>query len=166
MKTVVIYDSQFGNTERLAQVIARAVGAGEPLWAADAAAMAALEQRNWDLLVIGAPTQRHAASLTMRALLDGLPHGALKDMHIAVFDTRYHMARFLTGSAAGWIAARLRRAGATLVVSPESFFVEQDTPPPGEKRRHDQEWLEAGEEERAQSWASSVVKNEGAPTQV
>ncbi len=164
MKTVVIYDSRFGNTEHLAEVIARRLGADEPLWAADGAARAALQQRNWDLLVIGGPTQNHAASLTMRALLEGLPRGALHDKHVAVFDTRYRMARFLTGSAAGWIAARLGRAGATLVVAPESFFVEQDTPPVGAKRRHGQERLEAGEEERAQIWASGVVEHEGAPT--
>jgi hypothetical protein len=99
----------------------------------------------------------------MRALLEELPRGALNDKHVAVFDTRSRMARLLTGSAAGWIAARLRRAGATLVVAPESFFVEQETPPVGAKRWHGQEWLEVGEEERAQIWASSVVENEGAP---
>jgi hypothetical protein len=47
MKAVVIYDSRFGNTERLAEVIARRLSAGEPLWAADGAARAALQQRDW-----------------------------------------------------------------------------------------------------------------------
>jgi flavodoxin len=159
MKTLVIYDSQFGNTERIAKVIAHQLGANAPLFAADGAAKEALRQDNWELLVIGAPTQRHAASPTMRALLESLPRGALKDKRAAVFDTRYRMARFLTGSAAGWIAARLRRAGATLAAAPESFFVEQDTPPPGEKRRHDHEQLEAGEEDRALIWAGSMVAN-------
>ncbi|HEY7093897.1 MAG TPA: flavodoxin domain-containing protein, partial [Ktedonobacterales bacterium] len=64
MKTVVIYDSQFGNTERLAQMIAQRLGAGEAVWAADGAAKAALELRDWDLLVIGAPTQNHTVSPT------------------------------------------------------------------------------------------------------
>ena len=97
MKTLVIFDSQFGNTERLAEVIARRLGADAPLWAADGAAKAALERRDWDLLIIGAPTQNHTVSPTMRALLQGVPYGALKDAHVAVFDTRYRMARFLTG---------------------------------------------------------------------
>jgi flavodoxin len=163
MKTIVIYDSQFGNTERLANAIADRLGAEQPLWAADGAAREALEQGDWDLLVLGAPTQRHAASPTMRALLDGLPRRALNGRHVAVFDTRYRMARFLTGSAAGWMAAHLGRAGATLVVSPESFFIEEDTPPPGEKRRHEQERLEAGEEERAQVWAGQLCEQEVEP---
>jgi flavodoxin len=162
MKTVVIYDSQFGNTERLANWIAQRLEAGEPLWAADGAAKAALELRDWDLLVIGAPTQNHTVSPTMRALLQGAPHGALTDAHVAVFDTRYRMARFLTGSAAGWIAARLVRAGARLVVPPESFFVRRDIPPPGDQRRHDREQLEVSEEERAQMWADALRAREPA----
>jgi flavodoxin len=162
MKTVVIYDSRFGNTERLADVIAQRLGAGASLWAADGAAKAALELRDWELLVIGAPTQNHTVSPTMRALLQGLPRAALKDAPVAVFDTRYRMARLLTGSAADWIAARLARAGAALVVAPESFFVEGDAPPPGGRRRYERERLEAGEEERAQAWASALEEREPA----
>jgi flavodoxin len=163
MKTLVIFDSQFGNTERLAEVIARQLGADAPLWAADGAAKAALVQRDWNLLVVGAPTQNDTVSPTMRALLQGVPHGALKDARVAVFDTRYHLARFLSGSAADWIAARLASAGAALVVAPESFFVKRDAPPPGEQRRHDHERLEVGEEERAQAWANALAAKE-APT--
>jgi flavodoxin len=163
MKTLVIFDSQFGNTERLAEVIAQRLGAGQPVWAADGAAKAALELRDWDLLMIGAPTQNHTVSPTMRALLQGASHGALKDARVAVFDTRYRMARILSGSAADWMAAHFRRAGATLVVAPESFFVERDVPPPSEQRRHEHERLEAGEEERALAWASAVGVTEQAP---
>ena len=66
MKTVVIYDSRFGNTERLAEVIAQHLGADAPLWAAVGAAKVALELRDWDLLIIGAPTPNHTVSPTMR----------------------------------------------------------------------------------------------------
>jgi hypothetical protein len=61
------------------------------------------------------------------------------------------------------MAARLRRAGAVLLVAPESFFVERDAPTPGEQRRHDHERLEVGEEERALAWANALAANE-APT--
>jgi flavodoxin len=162
MKALVIFDSQFGNTERLAEVISRRLGADAPLWAADGAAKAALVRRDWNLLVVGAPTQNHTVSATMRALLQGVPYGALKDARVAVFDTRYRMARFLTGSAAGWIAARLIRAGARLIVPPESFFVRRDIPPPGDQRRHDRERLEISEEERAQMWADALRAREPA----
>jgi hypothetical protein len=81
----------------------------------------------------------------MRALLQGVPHSALKGAHVAVFDTRYRMARLLPRSAADWIVRHLASAGAALVVAPESFFVVRDASPSGEQRRHDHERLEVGE---------------------
>jgi hypothetical protein len=78
-------------------------------------------------------------------------------MQMAVFDTRYDMARWLTGSAALFVARTLSRAGAHLVAPPESFFVVRDTPPEGEKPRHDQERLAAGEEERARVWGRALL---------
>src|SRR6185437_9651841 len=97
--------------------------------------------------------QHHTVSPTMRALLQELPDAALKHAHVAAFDTRYRMTRLLSGSAADWIATHVARAGAVLLVAPESFFVERETPPPGEQRRHDhvhdhvhdRQRLEAGE---------------------
>jgi hypothetical protein len=43
-------------------------------------------------------------------------------------------------------------------VPPESFFMERDVPPQGEKRRHEMERLEPGEEERAAEWAASILE--------
>jgi hypothetical protein len=98
----------------------------------------------------------------MRALLKGVPYAALKDAHVAVFDTRYRMTRFLTGSP-DWIAMRLARTGAELVVAPQSFFLEPAVPLPGEQRQHDHKRLEAGEDERALAWANALAAKE-APT--
>jgi uncharacterized protein (DUF2384 family) len=68
------------------------------------------------------------------------------------------MSQFLSGSAAARIASRLKRAEAQLVVPPESFFMERDVPPRGEKRRHEMERLEPGEEGRATQWAASILE--------
>ena len=57
------------------------------------------------------------------------------------------MAKILTGSAAGSATKLLKRAGATVVAEPESFFVSRDNPPV----------LAPGELERAASWAREVV---------
>src|SRR5690348_14874906 len=70
------------------------------------------------------------------------------------FLARYRMSQLLTGSAAARIASHLKKAGARLVVPPESFFMERDVPPQGEKRRHEMEGLEPGEEGRATEWAA------------
>lgn len=67
------------------------------------------------------------------------------------------MAAWLSGSAASDIARYLGRLGGSLQISPESFFIERDLPPQGEKRRHRLERLEAGEIERAAKWAAEIV---------
>jgi flavodoxin len=155
MNALIVYDSQFGNTERLARAIAERLGSARLMRAEEAGA---LERTGCDLLIAAGPTQRQKASPAMQAWLERLPRGALKDVPAAAFDTRYRMSRFLTGSAAERIASRLKRAGALLVVPPESFFMERDVPPQGEKRRHEMERLEPGEEERAAEWAASILE--------
>jgi hypothetical protein len=66
------------------------------------------------------------------------------------------MSALLSGSAAKNAAGRLRKAGCRLVAPPESFFIERDLPPKGEKRRHELEGLEPGELERASEWGRAV----------
>jgi NAD(P)H-dependent FMN reductase len=98
-----------------------------------------------DLLVIGGPTHRHGLSPIVEALLDALPASALRGRTVAAFDTRYHMSKLLSGSAASKIAKRLRQLGGVLVVPPESFFVMEREGP-----------LETGEIDRAARWAETL----------
>ena len=155
MNVLIVYDSQFGNTERIARAIAARLGAR----LLRVEETDALERTTCDLLIAAGPTQRQKTSPAMQAWLERLPRGALKDVPAAAFDTRYRMSRFLTGSAAERIASRLKSAGARLVVPPESFFMERDVPPQGEKRRHEMEQLEPGEEERAGEWAAAILEH-------
>ena len=159
MNVLIVYDSQFGNTERIARAIAQRLRSAQLLRPEEADA---LERITCDLLIAAGPTQRQKASPAMQEWLERLPRGVLKDVPAAAFDTRYRMSRFLTGSAAERIASRLKRAGARLVVPPESFFMERDVPPQGEKRRHEMERLEPGEEERACEWAAGILERMGA----
>ena len=107
-----------------------------------------------DLLVVGAPTHAHGLPTTMsrkaivaaveeaeskgtpldynptsgmRAFLDRLPK--VKAERAACFDTRFDMARLLTGSAAMTMARKLRHLGYEIVVEPESFFVDDTEGP-------------------------------------
>ena len=161
MNVLIVYDSTYGNTERIARAITGRLTGARLITAEEAGT---LTSHQCDLLIVGGPTQRHAVSAAMRALLEDLPRGTCKGMHAAAFDTRYRMFVFLTGSAATWIASRLKRAGASLVLPPESFFMERDVPPQGEKRRHELENLEPGEEQRAGEWAMTILARM-APTQ-
>jgi hypothetical protein len=157
MLTVVICDSAFGNTAR----IARAIGLGAAtvsevrVLSVDEAA-GRVEPA--DLLFVGGPTQRHRMSPGLGAFLEALPRRSLQRVPAASFDTRYRMTAFLTGSAAKEAAGRLRRAGCQLIAPPESFFMEKDVPPKGERRRHALEGLQIGELERAEEWGRSVAR--------
>jgi hypothetical protein len=93
----------------------------------------------------------------LAAFLEAFSRRSLQRVPAASFDTRYRMTAFLTGSTAKEAAGRLRRAGCRLIAPPESFFMEKDVPPKGERRRHALEGLETGELERAEEWGRSVA---------
>ena len=159
MRALVVFDTTFGNTARLARTIGEVLtaGVGGTVDVRAVALVGLADLTGLDLLVVGGPTQRHGLSRTLGEWLDGLGHGTLPGVRAAAFDTRYRMPRLLTGSAAMGTARRLGRAGCRLVVAPESFFVERDRPPKGEKRHHAVEGLEPGEVERAAAWARTLL---------
>jgi flavodoxin len=150
MNALVVFDSRFGNTERIAQAVAGQLERSRLLRISEASVEIL---RACDLLVVGGPTQLHRTSPEMSAFLEGIPHRGLQNVPAAAFDTRYRMSAFLTGSAAAVIARKLSRSGVRLIAPAESFFIERDVPPEGAKRRHELEQLEAGEIERAEAWA-------------
>ena len=144
MNTVIIYDSQFGNTEQLARCVADKLASYGTV-KLFRVPEGAFERTEADLLLVGGPTQRHGTSKEMRAFLESIPRSALQGQAAAAFDTRYHLSAFVTGSAATRIAAGLKRAGASLIVLPESFFVAKVEGP-----------LEQGEIERAGEWVEQM----------
>lgn len=147
MSVLVIYDSRFGNTERVARAIAEQLGPASEVRIARAGEMSPLELDEVDLLVVGAPTEHHGTPPVVRNLLEGVRPGTLAGVEAVAFDTRLHHAQWWTGSAAATIAEDLRQLGCELVVPAESFFVEGRGGP-----------LEEPELERARSWARSVAR--------
>lgn len=147
MNTLIIYDSEFGNTEQIAREIAGILDARGLVQLVAARNVGALDVKGVDLLVVGCPTQVHGLTSAMRELLDNIPHGALNGLPAAAFDTRYHVSRLLSGSAATQIARKLHKAGASLLLPGESFFVDSKKGP-----------LEDGELLRVERWASSIIE--------
>jgi flavodoxin len=146
----VVYDSKFGNTRTIAQAIGDTLAERFQVQVIPTAEAAPLPA-DVDLLIIGGPTHAHGASEGMKALLDTLGRGALKGVPAAAFDTRFKMARWLSGSAAMVIARRLRAAGCTPALPPESFFVTRDKEP----------GMLPGEMERARFWAHALLLKYG-----
>jgi flavodoxin len=156
MKALVIYDSQFGNTEKIAQAIRDKLETEVRTALVRAAEITPDYVVSADLLVIGSPTQRFHATELVADLLKGR---TLQNVRAAAFDTRFDMAevesRVLrmavkvagdSAYAAPRIASELEKAGATLVVEPEGFIVEGTEGP-----------LRAGELERAAEWAARIL---------
>jgi flavodoxin len=147
MNALVIYDSEFGNTEQIAQAIADALGSfGEAQ--AVSVRQATLQLAGVDLLVVGSPTWKLRPTPTMRDLLKNLPRGALRGIAVASFDTRYPNSRVMQimGSAAQAMTGRLKQKGGKLVVPAENFFVVARQGP-----------LADGEIQRAGRWARQIA---------
>ncbi|MGO9178651.1 MAG: flavodoxin family protein [Candidatus Limnocylindrales bacterium] len=158
MQALVVFDSVYGNTERIAWAIGAALAPQVTVAVKRVEDVPVADPAAFDLLIVGGPTQRHGASPALAAWLEGLGHRTLNGVPAAAFDTRYRMSLLLSGSAAGVVARRLGRTGCRLATAPESFFIMRDRPSAGEKRRHDSEQLEAGEDERAAAWAAGLLK--------
>ncbi len=148
MKTVVVYDSTYGNTEILARSIGRVLQAHLTALVIPVAVADRLDVQAGDVLIVGCPTQIHSATPALRAWLKGFERGTLQGVRAAAFDTRYRKAEWLTGMAAHKIERGLRRAGATMLAPAESFFVTPAKPP----------MLEEGEMDRVMTWAEGLAK--------
>jgi flavodoxin len=147
VRSLVIYESEYGNTEKIARAIAEALGVHGEARVRPVSAITSLSaQERPDVLAVGAPTQRHGLPPTVKELLDKTPEGGLAGVRALAFDTRYERARWITGSAAKGIGKQLHHLGCKLLADPESFFVEGSEGP-----------LEPGEEDRARAWAARAL---------
>jgi flavodoxin I len=145
MKALIVYDSRFGNTEKIARAIGEAIpGEVEILRPGEANPT---ELGSIDLLIVGSPTWGGRPTNAMREFLGKIPANALKNISVASFDTRDKsiLTRPL-GYAAGRIANSLINKGGTLIVPPEGFVVKGLQGPLGD-----------GELERAAGWAKGIL---------
>ena len=143
MNTVVVYDSQFGNTERIAQAIADTLRAFGQAQAVRVNPARPIELQGVDMLILGCPTQGFRPSPAMQSFLGNVSYQSLSGLAVAYFDTRFR-GGFWKHSAAPRMAGQLRTMGVEPLVPPESFFV---------KAMKKEGPLIAGEMERAATWA-------------
>ncbi len=145
MRVLVLCDSEYGNTWKLAEAMANALRPhAEEVTTVKASEASALLPAAYDLVLVGGPTQGHGISPRLKTVLTAIPKDSLKGVSVLVFDTRMHMIKLLTGSAAESAARTLKSLGAELLLPPESFFVKGTEGP-----------LDDGEVERAAGWVGS-----------
>ncbi len=119
----VVFDSAYGNTESVARRIAAVLGVRFDTEVLQAGTFEPGALTDFDFLVLGCPTQRHRESPAMEKLVAGLDAVSLKSRKAAVFDTRYDIPRWQSGSAAVRLSRRLQRCDLQPIVQPKSFFV-------------------------------------------
>lgn len=161
MRALVVYESMFGNTRRIAEAITSGLGAHARVDLVEVGeAMGRPLPDGLDLVVLGGPThtfgmsrantRRSAAAQATRRVI-ARPVGIrdwidrygpdLTNVAAAVFDTKLIKPHWLPGSASASATKALRRHGVTLVVRPTSFYVSGSPGP-----------LVDGELERARIW--------------
>jgi flavodoxin len=150
---LVVYDSVFGNTAKVAQAMGEALG-GVPVKKVNEVQPADLEDLK--ILIVGSPTRAFRATPATMTFLKGLKSGSLQGVKAAAFDTRIPFERAkpaflrlmirLFGYADTKIAKALNKAGASLPLESAGFGV-TDTEGP----------LIEGELERAEAWAKKIL---------
>jgi flavodoxin I len=147
MKALIVYDSVYGNTEKIAKAVGEAItpsGEAKVLRAGEANPS---ELTSVDLFIVGSPTHGGRPTPAVQDLLNKVPK--FQGINVAAFDTR-STSKFarVFGNAAGRIARNLGKKGGTLVASPEGFFVTGTKGP-----------LKDGELERAKAWAKGILES-------
>ena len=121
-KAAVIYDSKFGNTEKIARALSegmRKEGLFVDCLKTDAVDPGKLGE--YDVLAVGAPTQAFRMSGPMREFLEKLENVDLRGKKAFAFDTRLK-SRF-AGSAANGIEKKLKELGMTIIRDHASAIV-------------------------------------------
>jgi flavodoxin I len=156
MKTLIVYGSQFGNTEKIAKAIGSAVGNEVKVTRPIEVDTNRLQAFN--LLIVGSPTQGGRPTPALQKFLENIPFDALKNIKVAAFDTRFllkdqnfalRMLMKTIGYAADKIVKILIAKGGQQLAPPEGFIVKGKEGP-----------LAEGEMERAGEWAKQILTNQ------
>ncbi len=153
MNTLVVYDSQFGNTERIAQAIADTLRAFGQARAVHVDPAHPIDFQGVNLLILGCPTQGFRPTPAMQSFIGNVSSQSLSGLAVACFDTRFRGALWKS-SAAPRMVKQLRTMGIEPIVQPESFFV---------KAMKKEGPLLDGELERAAPWARMLFNKVEAP---
>mgnify|MGYP000038166850 CR=1 FL=1 len=141
MKTLIIYDSNFGNTKTIAGAVAESLH-GKSI-SVNEISIDLL--KNVELLIVGSPINAWRATEKIRKFLDRIPQGGLQGIKAAAFDTRVKI--FISGNAAKKISKALSKKSATIISEPKGFYVSGNEGP-----------LLDGEIANAKNWGSEILE--------
>ena len=169
MNALIVYESMFGNTRKVADAIREGLGSSGVEATVMTAVLAPVDLGEYDLVIVGAPTHAHTLPQPTTRIQSGawaddpeknlrlepgahepgvrewLERIAIPDStRFAAFSTRVDIPRIFAGDAAATIAKRLHKRGID-VTAHADFLVDRDS------------HLLRGEEQRAQEWATHLT---------
>jgi len=154
VEKLVIFDSVFGNTEKVAHAIGEALG-DAPVRKVDQVTEQDLQ--NLEILLVGSPTRAFQPTPAIKNFLKGLDSGKLSDVKAAAFDTRIPKDKTdsgflklminLFGYADTKIEKLLLKSGANISLESTGFAVTGTEGP-----------LAEGELDRAKAWAKRIFE--------
>jgi flavodoxin I len=155
MKVFIVYDSFFGNTEKIAQAIGKGIGPQVEVKLFRIADIQLESLVGVNVFIVGSPTRNFRPTPALRDFLKSIPDNGLKGVRVAAFDTGIApqdlknrvSALFikLFGYAAKPIADLLQKKGGEQILPPQGFYVKVVEGP-----------LKAGELERAEQWGKQL----------
>lgn len=156
MKSLIIYDSAYGNTAIIAHAVKRALDEQGDVAVCLVGSVQFDMFDGVDLLVVGSPTQGGQPTRAMLDFVRDIPNAQVKKLRVAAFDTRYaekehglglKLLMRISGYAAPKMADTLRTKGGILIGNPEGFIVTDKEGP-----------LARDELNRAIAWARTLIK--------
>ncbi len=153
MKSLIVYDSIYGNTKIIAEEISKQIN-GSHIQSVKGSAVPILKPG--DLLIVGSPVHGGRPTPLTEMYLSNISNNSLKGVYVAGFDTRFapedhglglRILITIIRYAAEKISAALIKKGGIQVVKPQGFIVKDKEGP-----------LEKGELEKAKIWASRIQK--------
>lgn len=154
MNVLIIYDSLYGNTEKITKEISRTLSKNNSVKALRVGEADIKDFESVELLIVGSPTQGGRPKKETEEFLKQIPHNKLVNVKVAAFDTRMDqndqgvglkLIMKVIDFAAPKIAKTLTANGGKLVGKPEGFIVEGKEGP-----------LRKGELKRAAEWANTL----------
>lgn len=157
MKVVIVRDSAYGNTAKVADAMAATLQLFGTVRSIALKNVKRSDLARVDLLIVGSPTQGGRATKLTDEFLNDLDTEIISTAAFAVFDTRFDpktqkkSLQFLMkiiGFAAPKMAAVIKRRGGKLIAEPRGFIVNTTEGP-----------LKKGELERAERWVKTVFES-------
>jgi flavodoxin len=156
MKILILYDSYFGNTEKIAKTIYQSLQDKGDVEIHNVKDFKQEMLDNVNLLIVGSPTRAFRATESTTKMIKSIKDGSLNCTKVATFDTRMDIEKSnskilafmvnLFGYAAEPMLKQLTKKGGIPITEPIGFYVE-DTEGP----------LSKDEEQKAKEWTKKIL---------